>query len=318
MIHYRTFRNTDPPILLELWNACATGRATVPLRMAALLEYFTFAKPYFDHAGLVLAEADGKPIGFAHAGFGPSADGKALDASVGVTCAVAVLPDHRRQGIGTELLRRSEAYLQQRGATEVLAGPLSPRNPFTFGLYGGCDSPGFLDSDAARPFLERHGYQARDTRLVFQRSLERATVPPDARFAALRGRYEILGSPYSGGSWWRECVLGPVEVVEYRLTDRASGEAHARLRLWEMDTFSQQWNQHAIGVLDVDVDPSQRRKGLAKFLLSQVLRHLSEQYFSLAEMQTGDTNAPALGLLRSLGFAQIDVGRCYRKVVLSP
>jgi ribosomal protein S18 acetylase RimI-like enzyme len=315
VIHYRTFRNPDPPALVAIWNGLHAGRGAITLRVAALLEYFTFAKPFFDPQGLILAEDEGRPVGFAHAGFGPSPAGDVLDHAVGVTCALGVLPSHRRRGIGTELLRRCEDYLRRRGARELLAGPQAPRNPFTFGLYGGGDSPGFLDSDPlARPFLEGRGYRVSETRLVFQRPLDRAPNPPDARFPAHRQRYEVRVGPYSNPTWWRECVLGPAvdRSIEYRLIDRGSERCAGRVALWEMDTFSQQWGRYAVGVLDLEVAPPLRRQGLAKFLFSQVLRHLHEQVLHLIEVQAAEDNAAALGLLRGLGFTQVDVGRCYR------
>ena len=74
-------------------------------------------------------------------------------------CVVAVLPSYRRRGIGTALLRDSEAYLRLRGAQDILAGPMGPASPFTFAIYGGSQSPGFLDSDQpAQPFLLKNGY----------------------------------------------------------------------------------------------------------------------------------------------------------------
>src|SRR5262249_29229869 len=148
VISYRTFRNDDPPRLLELWNGCFTGRGAAELRGTMLLEYLTFAKPYFDPAGLILAESDGgAAVGFAHAGFRPAADQKGVDTSLGVLSALGVLPEHRGQGVGGELLRRAEAYLAGRGAKAVVAGPLGWLNPFTFALYGGSQGPGVLDSD---------------------------------------------------------------------------------------------------------------------------------------------------------------------------
>jgi ribosomal protein S18 acetylase RimI-like enzyme len=314
VIQYRTFRNPDPPGLVAVWNGCFTGRATVPLRVTALLEYFTFAKPYFDPQGLVLAEDDGKIIGFAHAGFAPTADGGALDYSRGITCTLGVLPPYRRKGIGSELLRRTEDYLRRRGAKELLAGPLAPWNPFSFGLYGGASSPGFLDSDTfAKPFFEKHGYRPVEPCLVFQRSLERVHAPADARFGAFRQRFEIHAAPFRAHSWWQECVLGPIEMVEYRLLERANNQSLARAVLWELDTFNAAWNEHAVGMLELEVQPAHRRQGLAKFLLSQILRHLQEQFFSLIEMQAAQDNAPTIALLRTLGFNQIDIGHRYRR-----
>ena len=56
-----------------------------------------------------------------------------------------------------------------------------------------------------------------------------------------------------------------------------------------------------------------RRQGLAKFLLTSVLRYLQDQYFGIVEGQTAEDNQPAIGLLRSLGFEQIDRGHLYRR-----
>ena len=57
VIEYRTFRNTDPPLVAEAWVTCLAGPRTVsiPVKSTTLLEYFVFAKLYFDPAGLCLA-----------------------------------------------------------------------------------------------------------------------------------------------------------------------------------------------------------------------------------------------------------------------
>src|SRR5262249_49574697 len=145
--HYRAFHNDDPPRLVEIWSETFTGRSAVSLRNPTPLEHYVFAKPYFDPAGLIIAEEEGVRLGFAHAAFGPTADGKALNPQLGIVAMLAVRPAHRRRGIGTALLRHSEQYLTARGATHILAGSMRPLNPFYFALYGGCDSPGILASD---------------------------------------------------------------------------------------------------------------------------------------------------------------------------
>src|SRR5262249_1717167 len=162
-------------------------------------------------------------------GFGPAPTGAGLDRTTGVVCAVGVRPSDRRRGVGTELLRRAEGYLRAGGASELHAGPLAPLNPFTFGLYGGSDSPGGRGSGpAARPFRERRGYRPFATRLVFQRPLEAPPVVADGRFPAFRQRFEIRAGPRHGLSWWTESVLGPVELHEFRLVEKGGGPAFAR------------------------------------------------------------------------------------------
>jgi ribosomal protein S18 acetylase RimI-like enzyme len=319
VIQYRTFRNGDPPGLADVWNACFTGRAAVRLQGPAWLEYFTFAKPYFDPAGLFVALGEGKAVGFAHAGFGPDETEAALDQAAGVLCLLGVAPSHRRQGVGSELLRRCEEYLKERGARSLTAGPVAPANPFTFGLYGGSASAGFLDSDPlARPFFERHGYRAEEVAAVFQRRLDRPVESPDGRFAAHRLRYEIQAGPCTHLTWWLECVAGPLELHEYRLTDRLTAHTAARAVLWEMEPFAPRWNEHPVGVLRLEVEPAMRRQGLAKFLLAQSLRHLREQYFGLVEVHAPPGDVAAAGLLRGLGFEQVDTGRRFLKPVEAP
>jgi ribosomal protein S18 acetylase RimI-like enzyme len=315
VVHYRSFRNDDPPGLAEIWNAAFTGRGAVQLRHSSPLERFAFCKPYFDPEGITVALEDDKRVGFAHAGFGANHTQTGLSFSAGVTCVIGVRPAFQRRGIGTELLKRSEAYLKNRGAETVLAGPMRPLNPFYFGLYGGSDLPGFLVSDAAAgPFLERRGYQVQDTCVVFQRQLDRQVNVQDARFPDLRRRYEVQVTPRSAGdTWWHVCTLGPLELLEFRVVATLSGHVVAVAQAWEMEGFSWRWGMPAVGILDLEVRQDLRRQGLAKFLMASILRYLQEQYFGLVEIQALEQNLPALTLLRTLEFEQVDVGHSYRR-----
>ncbi len=317
MIHYRSFRNDDPPGLVKVWNEAFAGRGAVGLPTASALEEYIFAKPYFDRAGLIIAMDDREHVGFSHAGFGPSNDESALSTKTGVLCALGVRPTHQRRGIGSELLRRAEAYLTERGATTLLAGPMRPNNPFYLGLYGGSESAGFLASDrAAEPFLLRRGYVAHAANRVFHRRLDGPINAGDARFFAIRRRFELLAQPRRGiNSWWQECVLGPIELYDVVLRDRVSGEVAARAAAWEMLGFCRDTGAPTFGIIDLTVREDLRRQGLAKFLLVHLLRYVQEQCFSLVEVQADETNEPAGQLFRGLGFGQVDTGRVYRKAI---
>jgi ribosomal protein S18 acetylase RimI-like enzyme len=315
LIHYRTFRNADPPGLVEVWNEVFTGRGAVRMQGCSWIEYFLFSKTYFDPESLIVACDDNERIvGFSLAGFGPADSENSLDRRVGVLSLLAVSTAHRGRGVGSELLRRAESYLREGGAQDLFAGSMVPLNPYTFGLYGGSNSPGFLDSDPlARPFLEHKGYVLENSCLVFQRSLKRPINISDGRFSAHRLRCDIHADPFKGTTWWQECVLGPIELHEYRLQDKLTGHTVARALLWEMETYTSRWNEPAIGITDLVVPVEARRQGLAKFLLNQILRYLHEQFFSIVEIQTRADNTAAIGLLRSLEFEQVDTGHSYRK-----
>jgi ribosomal protein S18 acetylase RimI-like enzyme len=315
VVQYRTFGNDDPPRLAQVWNAAFVGRGAVQLRHSSPLEHFVFAKPYFDPAGLSVALDGSTPVGFAHAGFGPTPDGSRLSTDKGVLCLLGVVPSHRRRGIGSELLRRSEDFLRQRGATDLYAGSMPPLNPFYLGVYGGSDSPGILLSDtAAEPFLARHGYRSHEVRQVFQCRLSNSYNVVDARFANLRNRFDIRaqarGRPTS---WWQAAVLGPLEMLEFSVEDKTTHDILGRVCVWEMEGFSHRWNESALGLTEVEVHQDMRRQGVAKYLLSQALRYLRDQYFTLAELHVCESNEAGRRLCQSLGFKQVDSGRMYRK-----
>jgi len=304
-------------MLAELWNACLAGprTLTIPPRANVLLEHFLLSKPYFDPAGLTFALDDDRPVGLALAGFAPNADGSDLDRSRGVLCLLGVVPDSRGKGIGSELLRRSEDYLRQHGARELLAGPVPPNNPFLFGLYGGANTPGFLDSSPLRAFLEKRGYQANCEIGIFQRNLDRVSNPPDPRFNDLRQNYDIVYSPCTPVSWYSEAVLGPFESIEFRLQHKQTRKCPARCVLWEMDLFRFSWQRACVGMLHLEVDPDSRRQGMSRFLLSQLLLYLQRQSLNVLEAQLPLDNTAGLNLLRGLGFEQVDLGRGFRRFV---
>jgi ribosomal protein S18 acetylase RimI-like enzyme len=320
VVQFRTFRNDDPPGLVDVWNETFTGRGAVVLRHSSPLERHAFSKPYFDPAGLIVAVDGTTPAGFAHAGFGANSTESGLSHASGVTSIIGVRPLYQRRGIGSELLARCEAYLRSRGARTLYAGGMRPLNPFYLGLYGGSELPGFLDSDkAAAAFLEHHGYRPADTCLVFQRRLDRPIAFADPRYATIRRRYNVRVLPRAGvASWWQECVLGPIEPLEFRLEETVTGRPAARAEVWEMEGFSWRWGLPAVGLVDFAVPEALRGQGLGKFLLANILHYLQDQYFGLVEAQTMERNQAAVRLYEGLGFERVDFGRTYRRPEPAP
>lgn len=315
MIEYRSFRNTDPPGLVDVWNETCAGRGCYPLRNPSLFDRWILSKPYFDPDALVVAEdtETQKVVGFALSGFGPNAEQTGLAKNVGIICTVQVLPAARRKGVGKELLTRSEAYLARNGATELRVGSMWPQNPYLFGLYGGSNSPGFLESDeGVGPFLEANGYVKRESVLVFQRRLDSALAVADGRFPILRKRYDIqLLRQAAVGSWWVECIWGVLEPVEFRAFDKLTGMPAARAVVWELEGFNWRWKFPSAGILDVQVRPDLRKQGVGKLLVFHILRFLQDQFFGIGELQVRASDPAAVGLCKSVGFEQVDVGWVY-------
>lgn len=318
MVHFRKFRNQDAPGIAQVWNESFTGRGAPRLRHSSLLENYVYSKSYFDPNGLFVALDETRIIGFAHAGFGPSAGGKSLDRSTGVTSLLAVDPSHQRRGYGSELLRLSEKYLKESGATILQAGGSWPEAPFYFGLYGGASFSGLLRSEvAAEPFLRKHGYVPNQTKQVWQRNLTEPLVVVDGRFAALRKRCEVRIKPRTGtSSWFEECVLGSIELFDFVLEERVTQKVLARISVWEMDGLGYKWQMPAIGIVETVVEPALRKQAMGKFLLYQMLRYLQEQFFGTAEVHIDAANHSAIEMAKKFGFVQLDEAVAYTKVSL--
>src|SRR5580704_5220546 len=103
MITYRSTHDIDLPELAALFRSAGWAwRASDPVKLAALVSGSLFVEGAWDEAGPGL-------VGFARA----ISDG----VSNAYVSTVAVLPDYRGRGIGTELLRR---LLSGRGAIRFL------------------------------------------------------------------------------------------------------------------------------------------------------------------------------------------------------
>ena len=316
-MNYRRYRNTDPPALVEVWNETLQYRGNYSVRIVSTFERWLFSKPYFTPNDLIIVE---DPVlhriaGFALVGQGPNEERTALSKDVGVICAIVVRPEFQRRGIGRELLQRAEANLRDRGISNIVFGSMAPNNPYLFGLYGGCNSPGVLESDLdAEPFLQAMGYERQRSRQIFQKMLDSPLTVADTRFNMLRRRYEAQTLRIASvSSWWEECIWGTLEPVEVRMIDKLTDIPAARALIWELEGFSWKWNYPSAGILDVQVRDDLRRQGLGKLLTSQVMRFLQDQFFAVCELHISDDDEAALALCQGLGFEQIDVGHTYVK-----
>lgn len=323
MIRYRTFRNTDPPLLTELWCSRPPVRALVQPMTVSLFELKVLSKPYFDRRGLIVACQGERLCGFAHAGFGSNADGSAVSTETGATCMLMVGAlsglgnGPSRREVAQELLRRSESYLLEGGAQRLLAGNVYPANPFYLGLYGNNDSPGILESHSVTIELFRSaGYQIVKWQQVLERSLTDFRPPVDRMQMQLRRQYHIeedLEPPLA--NWWEACTIGASNRIRHRVLLRGADRVCGWVTYWDMERISTTRGvPHAMGILQFEIDDAFRGQGVGTFLLGESLRRLQGQQAKvgdltgvrLATVQVDEDNAAALALFKKLGFRHVD------------
>jgi len=146
--HFRTYHGDDEEQIVPLWNLCMVRDPTTQekFRQKILLD------ENFDPLGSFIAELGKRIIGFSLAirrryplyGIG-------LEEETGWVTVLFVHPDHRRKGVGTELLTRAEAFLQRNGVKQVLISPYTPNY-----IIPGVDIDAYADG---HQFFQTSGYK---------------------------------------------------------------------------------------------------------------------------------------------------------------
>jgi len=314
--HYRTFRNADPPVLVDLWRSRVRPTGLAQPVSTDLLEQLVFAKLYFEHRGLFLAFDSGLPVGFAHAGFGPNEEQNWISMEIGVTCVVQVHPDcSQANEVAGGLLDRCEGYLRGCGAKVLYGGSSSPWTPFYFGLYGGSESPGVLDSDSlVQQLYSARGYEAVDHTLLLQRDLNGFESLIDRQQMQIRRQMivEVVNDAPTR-SWWDASILGEFDLTRFDLVPRTGGAAIASAVFRSMEPSVTNAMGRATGLIHFKVEESYQGRGVANFLLSEAFRQFIRQGIQQVEAQIPQGDEPALAVLRDLGFQLVDEGCVYRK-----
>lgn len=313
MIEFREFRNTDTPLLAELWRSQPPQRALVQPMSTAVFERYVLSKPTFDRRGLTVAVEADKIVGFAHAGFGPTEDQRSLSRTAGVTSLVLLRPG-TDPAIADQLIARSEAYLASQGATEFYGGGSYPLAPFYYGLYGGGEFSGVLDSDARmQSFFRDRGYVEAARAVVLHRDLAGFRPVIDRTQMQVRRQHtvEMVADPPTT-SWWEACTFEPFDRTQCILRGR-DGSMSALVNFWSMDTYVGAWGVRAAGVAGLQVLEQKRRQGLATFLLGEALRHLHSLGVTLVEVHIDNQNGAGLSTFAHLAFERVDGSVLYRK-----
>jgi ribosomal protein S18 acetylase RimI-like enzyme len=314
LIEYRPFRNFDSPQIAEIWRLQGSQRGLMQPMSTTVLERFVFSRPYFDPQGLIVATDAERVVGFVHAGFGPTEDESSLSTEQGITCLVMLRPEIDRAVAG-ELLARAESYLRSKGSVRIFGGACYPCSPFYYGLYGGSEQSGILDSDPKlQAVFTDAGYREFQRSIIMRRDLTQFRPTIDRQQMQIRrnNTLEIVADP-SPNSWWEACLFEPLERTMCYLAPRRGGSPAARAYFWNMETMVGAWGVRAVGIADLEVSAEHQRQGLARFLLGEAFRYLHSQGFSVAEVHVPQENEPALAVFRSLGFDTVDQAVNYEK-----
>lgn len=317
MVEYREFRNTDPPALVEIWQNSAGQPGLFQPISTHLFEDLIFSRLYFEREGIRIAWDGNRPLGFAHAGFGPTEDRSDLSTELGATYQIRVRSDceHPEQ-VANELLIQCEEYLVSRGAKVLYGGGIQPLNAFYWGLYGGSELPGILKKDSiARAAFESHGYKEIDRTVAFSGELY-SVAPPMTRGLMQHRRKMTVHKveDLATGNWWEASTKGYFQLSRFELQPRGGGECLGFALVRDMQFADDHWSgTPSAGLIELEIEEGYRRQGLVTYLLSEVFHDLGRHRVNRLEIQTMQHNSAAVSLYEKLGFEKVDQGLVYRK-----
>lgn len=323
MIRFRAVLNSDPPALVDLWNRALPDLGVVHPLNVHEFDSLVLGKLGFDRSGLIVAERDGRAVGWVHAGFGPvepRGPSHQLDVRMGAVVMLVTEPDACAPDLEQGLLFEAERYLRGRGARVIYAGGQSPLNPFYWGLYGGSEFAGILGAHAGfRHAVEQAGYEPVASTTLLEADLSRPEVrDPKAPLNRRRFRLDITEDVLPNG-WWDALAIGLFRPTLFQLVDKqqpgtvSREPIVARATTWDIAAgLAANDGRTRTGLIDLDVSSNRRRQGVGRYLVAEILRHARTQFVDIVAVQTSATNTPALTLYAALGFEQVDTATLYR------
>ncbi|MCA9049889.1 MAG: GNAT family N-acetyltransferase [Planctomycetaceae bacterium] len=317
VVSYRIFHNSDPPNVLRLWHNSNLGPCAAEGFPCDILELFVFSQPFFKKAGFIVAQVGDRLAGFVHASFGPTDDESQLNRSHGIICGLLVHPEFRRQGIGRRLTELAEDFLRQKGATTVVAGAGLDQSGFYNGIYGGLAASGFSAATAPwQEFMKATGYEPSAVTQVLQRDLANSQDPVSSRLIRHRRRLNMVITDRVGNqSWWWHVRFGHLDALRFELCERDDDTLVASGQIIGLDVYVPKWGVRAVGLRDIHVPESQRRKGYGLSLIVEVCRRLREQSIQIVEAQLDQQNSAAHELFRNARFDIVHDLLTFRKTL---
>lgn len=287
--------------MLALWNRVLIHDPVDPQTFYRKI----ILDPNFDPGGTLVAVGDDHVVGFIQAVARTVPLGTDYEPEVGWITVLAVAPEHRRRGLGGELVQGAEAYLAGRGRTRVEFASYAPNY-----VVPGVDEAAY--PGATRFFLSQ-GFEALYPCVAMDRGLVDYVMPEEVQ--ALLGRLhsqriliESVSPPFYTrllefcdrefyADWsraLREALAAGVPADQLKIChDGSTVLGFALFGAYDR-------NRDRFGPFGVAA--SERGKGLGKALLHVTLEEMKRQGAHDAWFLWTGEDSPAGHLYRAAGF----------------
>jgi ribosomal protein S18 acetylase RimI-like enzyme len=195
----------------------------------------------------------------------------------------------------------------------IYGGGRYPLNPFYWGIYGGSEFSGFLESQPATlQAFQRNGFKESASSVLFEFDLAKSE-PRHLKNIMLKreSRVHILEDENPEENWSALAVEAFHPLV-VQILDKAEKAVIARSCLWPMSVYGRREGVSRIGLIDVIVDDDHRRKGYGRLLITESIKCASGLSYDILCVQTDSTNLAAIKLYEQSGFERTETARLFR------
>lgn len=224
MLTIRPFTNVDPVVVLEIWNENVGVYPSQFFSLSAdILDSQLFGSVLFDPNGFLIAEQNGKPVGFIHASFPSNLRGNGIDPRCGIIHPPLLRPgcefaDEVRQ----RLLEAAEHFLIERGVVRCRAGGRGGTTPFYTGLYGRTSPFGiFAEDRLSIDLFEQAGYTPIEYYDRLRLNLTKYQTPHSQALLETHRRYVIQKTAvWKPRDWWDANIHRNFHSYEWVVRER--------------------------------------------------------------------------------------------------
>jgi len=327
MLSIRSFRNFDPPKILEIWRQFFSKdpQEAVSVSLPVLLEN-VLSIPFFENRGLFLAFDGDLPVGFAHASFGPNRDKSNLNPETGVIHLIMTVPTYPApEELTRRLLEQCEEYLKNRGAKVIFGG--SPQSSISFysGLYGGSEPIGVDESDKVLfGAYQDFGYNVLYNTLRLTKDLKNFQItftPKSVTWNRNRKLILHFSDDPPTENWFQACMTTHSNWFSATATLGPQGEKRGEVLIRVTQPLNLPGSNVQIPptavLVHIRTADGFLRQGIGTFLLGGAIRRLTANSRPPNRIETivMQEEDHSINFFRKLGWKEGDKGKVFLKIL---
>lgn len=284
---------------------------------ALRLELCCLAKPYFREEDFLVAELDGRFVGFLH--LGPLGNEQLTDAATDMAAisAFCIEPHADEASIAAALLGRALAICVDRHVNACRFKPMLPNCPFYVGL-GPADSIIGTTSAESRvcSWLGSAGFEPLKPTSAWELEMIAFHAPVDRVQIQIRRSAHVdrqIHEPLL--PWWQACMLGHTEPTAFQLTHRKERRVLNEVLFWSVAPELQTLPDSVFWLWPPTVSDEDAATDQLVFLLAESLRQLQSERVDLVRTVAGANENDTSNILKRLGFTPTQSGVVFEKTL---